>query len=115
VKWAALTLLVFVAAACGDSPNTQNLPIGSRCSADTQCGTSPYDCAIAGHPFGYCEKPCKADSECPSDSMCDTLVGACRRVCTDDSSCRVSEGYSCQPVEGRTVCETTPTVDGGQP
>ena len=116
MKWAALTLVVVVAAACSDSTNTQFLPIGSRCSHDSQCGTPPYDCLATGHPFGYCEKPCMLDSECPVDSLCDTAVHGCRRVCTDDSGCRVSEGYSCQTlVENKGVCDTAPTVDGGQP
>lgn len=115
MKWAALTLLAIVAAACSDSSNTQFLPIGSRCSSSSQCGTSPYDCVVAGYPFGYCEKPCKVDGECPADSLCNSVIGACRRVCLDDSTCRVSEGYSCQPLETKSVCEVAPTVDGGQP
>lgn len=115
MKWAALTLVVLVAAACSDGSNTQYLPIGSRCSHDSQCGTSPYDCAVAGHPFGYCEKTCMLDSECPADSLCDTPVHACRRACTDDSECRVSDGYACQPLEGKGICDAAPTVDGGQP
>ncbi|HXU69348.1 MAG TPA: hypothetical protein VN947_08460 [Polyangia bacterium] len=116
MKWAALTLVIFVAAACSNATNTQYLPIGSRCSQDSQCGTMPYDCNIAGHPFGYCEKTCALDSECPTDSLCAPApVGKCRRICTDDAGCRVSEGYSCQPLEGKGICDVAPTVDGGQP
>ena len=116
MKWAALTLLVIVAAAgCSDSPNTQALPVGSRCSSDTQCGTPPYRCNAANHPFGYCDKPCAVDSECPTDSLCAISAGACRRKCTVTADCRVGEGYSCQPLATSTVCDTAPTVDGGQP
>lgn len=121
MKWAALTLALVVAplvAGCGDSANTQYLPIGSRCSSNGQCGTSPFDCAIAGHPYGYCEKPCTTDGDCPADSLCSALAvpKACRRVCTSDTACRTDDGYSCQPVAGgRAVCEPVPSVDGGQP
>ncbi|MGZ3408097.1 MAG: hypothetical protein ACXVAN_16720, partial [Polyangia bacterium] len=52
MKWAALALAL-VAAGCSDASNTQYLPIGSRCSSSSQCGTSPYSCAIAGYPYGY--------------------------------------------------------------
>jgi hypothetical protein len=109
VKWAALSLLVFVAAACSDAANTQFLPVGSRCSSDTQCGTAPYRCIADNHPFGYCDKPCKVDSECPADSLCATAAGACRRKCTVATDCRVSEGYSCQSLATSTVCDTAPT------
>ena len=89
-KWLALTL-VLVAAGCSDPANTQYLPIGSPCSSDRQCGTSPYDCAVAGYPGGYCEKSCATDGDCPSDSLCSALVKACRRVCTSDAACRTTD------------------------
>jgi len=122
VKSAASTLVLTLAlavAGCSDAANTQYLPIGSRCSSSTQCGTSPYDCAIAGYPFGYCEKSCATDGDCPADSLCATLsaqVKECRRVCTTDDACRVADGYSCQSIAGgRGVCEAAASVDGGQP
>ena len=113
----ALTLtLTLAVAGCSDPANTQYLPIGSRCSSSSQCGTSPYDCAISGYPFGYCEKSCTTDGDCPADSLCSAVVKACRRVCTSDAACRVADGYSCQPVAGgRGACEAAPSVDGGQP
>jgi hypothetical protein len=118
VKWAALILLLVVAAsACSAGADSQFLPIGSRCSRDDQCGTSPYDCAIADHPYGYCEKPCMLDSECPADSLCSTTVGECRRVCAADADCRVNDGYSCQPLESKGVCDLVPSssMDVGAP
>ena len=114
-KWLALTL-VLVASGCSDPATTQYLPIGSPCGSDRQCGTSPYDCAVAGYPGGYCEKSCATDGDCPSDSLCSALVKACRRVCTSDAACRTTAGYSCQPVVGgRSVCEAAPSMDGGSP
>jgi hypothetical protein len=119
VKRLGPTLALLVAAlagGCSDPANTQYLPIGSRCSSATQCGTSPYDCAATGYPFGYCEKPCTTDGDCPLDSLCAPApVNECRRVCTDDSACRVTEGYRCLPVAGRAACEPGPSVDGGTP
>jgi hypothetical protein len=73
VKWAALVLSL-VAAGCSDASNTQYLPIGSRCSSSGQCGTSPYDCAISGYPYGYCQKVCALDGDCPGDSLCSPIV-----------------------------------------
>jgi hypothetical protein len=116
VKWAALVFVVFVAAACSSGSDTQFVPIGSRCSKPSDCGTAPYDCAIAGYPYGYCEKPCMLDGECPADSLCDIVEGECRRVCTADADCRVNDGYSCQPLETKAVCDiVATTMDVGQP
>lgn len=109
-----LTLLV--AAGCSDSANTQLLPIGSRCGTNGQCGTAPYDCAATGYPYGYCEKPCTTDGDCPADSLCSATVHACRRVCTMTSDCRHDDGYSCQAlVSGKSVCEAGGSLDGGSP
>ena len=112
VKRAALFLVAIVAAgvaaaACSSGSDTQFLPVGSRCSKASDCGTSPYDCAIANHPYGYCEKPCSLDSECPTDSLCDVAEGECRRICTDDSECRGNDGYTCQPLAGeaKSICD----------
>ena len=120
MKSAALALalsLVAAAAGCSDAANTQLLPIGSRCSSSAQCGTPPYDCAATGYPYGYCEKPCTTNGDCPADSSCSPLVKACRRVCIDSSTCRTADGYSCQPiVGGQSVCESGGgSMDGGAP
>ena len=71
---------------------------------------------IVGYPFGYCDKPCSLDGDCPADALCNSAKGACRRICADNSTCRVTEGYSCQPLEGRAASAMyASTVDGGQP
>ncbi len=81
-------------AGCDDGPNTQRLPIGTRCSSDDNCGTTPYVCTVASHPGGYCARSCTTDGDCPIDAICAAL--SCRRKCTDDTTCRQSEGYVCR-------------------
>ena len=109
-------LLALVAAGCSDAANTQYLPIGSRCSSNGQCGTTPYACAVAGYPFGYCEKSCATDGDCPADSICSPLVKSCRRSCTTSATCRTADGYSCQVlVGGKGVCDVAAPLDGGLP
>lgn len=78
---------------CGDSANTQYVPIGSRCGSNSDCGTKPYNCVTAGHPGGYCQKDCSTDGDCPTDAIC--ISGECRRKCGSTSDCRSSEGYQC--------------------
>src|ERR1700743_3858458 len=97
--------LLFVAlalfAACGHGPNFQAVPIGSPCKNDGDCGTAPFLCAKKGasgtvYPNGYCSEPCSTGVNgvgCPVDSAC--VDGQCRRTCTDDTTCRFEEGYSC--------------------
>ncbi len=114
MKW--LALLALVVAGCSDPANTQYLPIGSRCSSSSQCGTTPFNCSISGFPNGYCDKPCTTDGDCPLDSLCGTaLPRACRRVCMSTSDCRAAEGYTCQLLPtGKSVCDVaTAAMDGG--
>jgi hypothetical protein len=104
VNWAVLAIAL-VAAGCGDPDNTQYLPIGSRCSRASQCGTSPYACD-ASLPNGYCDKGCTTDGDCPADALCNPTVHLCRRRCKVPDDCRVSEGYKCVAlVGGETVCD----------
>lgn len=116
MKW-ALAIFVLVAGACTDAPGTQSLPIGSRCSSSTQCGTTPFVCnASAAYTNGYCEKACKTDGDCPADSVCNPSTQACRRKCKVAIDCRAAEGYACVALNPtNSVCEPSPSVDGGQP
>ena len=115
MKWVVLLTLALVAAACSDSANTQYLPVGSECGTSSQCGTPPYDCAATGYPFGYCEKPCTTDGDCPADSLCSPTAHACRRTCAMTSDCRTAQGYVCQTlISGKGVCEAGP-IAGGSP
>jgi hypothetical protein len=101
-----LSLVVLaVIAGCGDAGNTQLLPIGSRCSRDSDCGTQPYTCRTNGYRGGYCEKPCSTDGDCPADSWCQPPLG-CRRSCqTNQDACRTAEGYVCILVPMRAYCD----------
>jgi hypothetical protein len=121
VKWLAV-IIVALACGCSDPADTQFLPIGSRCSSSAQCGTAPYACNMGpGYNFGYCEKPCSVDGECPLDSLCAPApLKVCRRACKATSECRDTEGYACVALTtGKTVCDTAPatatSVDGGGP
>ncbi len=98
LKNAFLTLALAAAISCSPGSNTQFEPIGSRCTSDGTCGTSPFVCATA-LPGGYCEKRCGTDGDCPSDAVC--FESTCRRRCASDSECRESEGYQCR-AEGAT-------------
>jgi hypothetical protein len=101
----ALVLLSLLVLGCGDSANMQYLPIGSRCSRDSTCGTDPYRCRTDGYLGGYCDKPCATDGDCPADAWCVPPLG-CRRSCQQNmDSCRTAEGYVCQIVPGRSYCD----------
>jgi hypothetical protein len=102
-------LLLFCAlalAACSNPPNTQLLPIGSRCTTDSECGTSPYICETTdttsptpiSYPNGYCDKVCSTTGDCPADSLC--YASHCRRTCAATSDCRQAEGYVCRMTAG---------------
>jgi hypothetical protein len=111
LAWLALLL-----AACSTPPNSQRLPIGSRCNSDGDCGTAPFNCVIAD-PGGYCSRPCITNGDCPADALC--IGSACRRTCVDASACRTNEGYVCrsEPGTNSPVCDTTAgtPLDGGAP
>jgi hypothetical protein len=98
---AAIALLLGPVVGCDDPPNFQRLPIGTRCTDDSACGTSPFACATMGYPGGYCDKVCAASGDCPGDSVC--VLTHCRRQCVDPSGapdptkCRQAEGYACHP------------------
>lgn len=111
VRWAlgiTFALFAVLAVGCDSPPNTQNLPIGTRCTDDSMCGTSPYACAVTGYPGGYCDKSCATDGDCPLDAVC--AITRCRRKCTSPSECRQAEGYTCRG-SGATspFCDVAPT------
>ena len=82
--------------ACGSPSNTAFIPIGSRCVASSDCGTTPYDCDTS-QPGGYCERPCSIEPDCPTDATC-ASTGHCRRRCITTDDCRKQEGYVCADV-----------------
>ncbi|HZS39364.1 MAG TPA: hypothetical protein VFF06_21175 [Polyangia bacterium] len=109
IAWLALLV-----AACSTAPNTQRLPIGTRCGGDGDCGTQPFTCALAGYPGGYCTRPCSTDGDCPLDSAC--IAPTCRRKCADASGCRSGEGYACLAESGSLVCDpASGPPDAGAP
>jgi len=94
-------MVLFVLPVSCDAPaNTAFIPVGSRCSGDRDCGTSPYRCELK-LPGGYCEKPCGVDGDCPADAACG--LGKCRRRCTDSTMCRMVEGYDCRDKGGTSL------------
>ena len=114
-RLARMALLLFgTIASCAGDPNTQYLPIGSRCGSNGDCGTTPYTCVTAGYRGGYCQKDCTTDGDCPTDSVC--ALRECRRKCKASSDCRAAEGYACRDVQATfTVCEVGELPDGGSP
>ena len=112
---ALLLVAAVVFAGCSDAADTQYLPVGSRCSSMSQCGTSPFDCQLTGFPGGYCTRPCTTDGDCPLDSLCS--AHQCGRRCTSDGDCRQDEGYGCKALSSSTaVCAPVPApMDLGPP
>ncbi len=94
--YVCLIVCLLGASACGEGPNFQRVPIGTRCTDDDTCGTTPFGCATTKYPGGYCTRSCSTDGECPLDAICVAL--SCRRRCSlgDDATCRQSEGYVCR-------------------
>jgi hypothetical protein len=116
VTRALLVVAALLISACSDPDNTQYLPVGSGCNHDSDCGTSPFSCAITGYYGGYCQKPCSTDGECPADSLCAVAVKQCRRKCATEGDCRPH--YVCVPGASSTVCDVPTSgspMDGGSP
>src|SRR4051812_42268099 len=109
--WGAFALAALLTAClgCSAGPNTQNNPIGSRCTSNDSCGTKPYNCLTMGHPGGYCQKDCSTDGDCPSDSVCVSFE--CRRKCSTAADCRASEGYACVITPVTSVCDVGASSD----
>jgi hypothetical protein len=114
IYFAACLNLAVVVVGCSDPPNTQRLPIGSRCSSNDACGTEPYTCEMTA-PNGYCDKACTLNNDCPPDSVCPPALLHCRRPCKASSECRQVEGYTCvsNANNGATAPFCDVQVDGG--
>jgi hypothetical protein len=97
----SLLLGFILIAACGSSSK-----IGGTCSSNGDCQSGLMcNTAIAG---GYCTKSCTtvaSTTECPADSICDSLSGGagngCEQICTKQSDCR--DGLECDGVSGSNV------------
>src|SRR5687767_10494580 len=67
-------------------------PIGSACSATTECSGSEganAGCISEGWPAGYCTVGCDG-SACPEGTACFRLkdgAASCLKACTDNSEC----------------------------
>lgn len=96
---ASLTLaLVFGVAACGDDPPN----VGATCTSATGCDDE-LTCNTTV-PGGYCTTACTMvgeTSECPDDSVCDSVTGGgttCVKLCGSSSDCRADQ--DCNGVSG---------------
>jgi hypothetical protein len=102
-----LTTLLLSIAGCGDPPNIGGTCTTSDgCDDDLQCNTSV--------PGGYCTVPCTmsgSTSECPEDSVCDTVSGAaltCVKICKVAEDCRAD--LDCNGVSGSNIKACKPKV-----
>lgn len=99
MKRGCAALLCLYALSCGDN-NTQLLPIGSPCTANSLCGTGTLFYCDKDHPNGYCKRDCKVDTDCPVEAVCahdGVTSGACHKRCDTATDCRKAEGYICKP------------------
>ncbi len=105
----ALALIVmFAAAACGgDPPN-----VGGTCTASDGCDEGlTCDTSVPG---GYCTTSCATSgstSECPDESVCDTVAGpalTCVKICKSSADCR--QDQDCNGVSGSNIkaCKPKP-------
>ncbi len=97
---ACALFLFVVTAGCGNTPPQQLLPIGSPCTASSQCGSDPAFFCDKDHPGGYCKRDCKMDADCPPEAICafdGPTVGECHKRCNTVDDCRQKEGYVCKP------------------
>lgn len=106
-RCAMVLFSLFVAACGGDPPN-----VGGSCSSNEMCDEGlTCDTAIPG---GYCTTSCSttgSTSECPEDSVCDTVSGAgvtCVKICKTAEDCRGD--LDCNGVSGTNIkaCKPKP-------
>lgn len=90
--------------------------VGDACMDNDDCD---FLCATAdgfGNPGGSCTVACGGNpNACPTGSHCGVEVlgiAFCNKDCTDDSDCRMAEGYRCVDQDGDNVTECAPTGIG---
>jgi hypothetical protein len=113
----SIILMLALCAGCGDSSDVQRQPIGTACTASSDCGTGKFFCD-KDHPNGYCKASCHKDGDCPSGSVCAgagvVAPGECHKDCTTPADCRTSEGYVCKmmPADAsHAYCDVPETSD----
>ena len=101
-------LVVMLIAACGDDPPN----VGGTCAAADGCDEGLTCNTIV--PGGYCTASCTTSgstSECPEDSVCDSISGTavtCVKICKSSDDCR--SDLDCNGVSGSNVkaCKPKP-------
>ncbi len=85
-------------------------PIGGACTTLADCVSGLAECNA--DPGGQCTKPCKLDSECGPDAICETGGGNCYVKCATSADCKRS-GYACVGGEpGHKFCDPKHEVGG---
>ncbi|MCB9778912.1 MAG: hypothetical protein H6742_10145 [Alphaproteobacteria bacterium] len=98
---------------CAPDPDLTH--VGEACTTTVDCGTYSRDACNSeigdDYPGGYCVmEPCDDVTVCSPGATCVAMpyeTPACMASCSDDSDCRVDEGYVCQ------LFPTTPPVGFG--
>ncbi len=87
--------------------------IGASCSSDDDCrAAGPNKSCFTedqGLPGGYCTADCSLQA-CPEGSTEVSLYGQycrCMKTCKTDADCR--EGYSCDNIDGKNICNPKST------
>ncbi|MBI5544356.1 MAG: hypothetical protein HY901_10730 [Deltaproteobacteria bacterium] len=80
--------------------------VGAACTTTAHCaGGQNGGCGLS-LPGGYCYTLCDASLPCPTGSHC--ASGACIKNCSNASSCRTGEGYTCLDDDSDGVSECWP-------
>lgn len=107
MKLSIVLIVMFAAGACSAPPN-----VGATCTATDGCDEG-LTCDT-GIPGGYCTAACTTSgstSECPEESVCDSVAGnavTCVKICKSDADCRSDLG--CNGVSGSNLkaCKPKP-------
>jgi hypothetical protein len=88
------TAALFASAGCSDDADA--LGVGAECTSNDQCDgdeDKPLNCLTA-FKGGYCGlEGCKANADCPENSICVTHEDAksyCFRVCAEKADCNAN-------------------------